>query len=115
MVNLADETMAAEYTTEDNFASKTNLIDLGERFQGVRETALAVCHHFSQPLTVIMCLLDLLMMKKADEKDIEEILFTMKRQAEVMQELLAKLREVECYETKEYSGFKMLNLEKNSL
>ena len=60
-----------------------------------------------------MCLIDLLMIKGELKEDSEEILVNMKKQAEIMQDLLAKLRKVESYKVKNYNGYKMLNIEEN--
>ena len=114
MANALERSYSGSYGQEDLRIHKNNLIDLAERFKGVQETALAVCHHFSQPLTVIMCLIDLLMLKGELERDSEEILVNIKKQAEIMQELLSKLRKVESYKIKNYNGYKMLNIEENA-
>ncbi len=113
MGNAIERSYSGSIDQEDLRIQQHNLVDLAERFQGVRETALAVCHHFSQPLTVIMCLIDLLIMKGELKRDSEEILLNMKKQAELMQELLTKLRKVESYKIKNYNGYKMLNIEEN--
>ncbi len=113
MGNAIERSYSGSIGQEELRIQQHNLIDLAERFQGVRETALAVCHHFSQPLTVIMCLIDLLIMKGELKSDSEEILLNMKKQAELMQELLTKLRKVESYKIKNYNGYKMLNIEEN--
>ncbi len=114
MSNAIERSYSGSFGQEDIMLKPHNLIDLAERLQGVRETALAVCHHFSQPLTVIMCLIDLLMIKGDLKEDSEEILMNMKKQAEIMQELLSKLRKVESYKIKNYNGYKMLNIEENA-
>ncbi len=111
MANAIERSYSGSFGQENLRIQQSNLIDLGERLKGVRETALAVCHHFSQPLTVIMCLIDLLMMKGELEGEYEQILEDIKKQTEIMQDLLSKLRNVESYKIKNYNGFKMLNIE----
>ncbi|HEC31932.1 MAG: hypothetical protein DRG59_02745 [Deltaproteobacteria bacterium] len=113
MANALERSYSGSFGQEELRPQQHNLVDLAERFKGVRETVLAVCHHFSQPLTVIMCLIDLLMIKGELKEDSEEILVNMKKQAEIMQDLLAKLRKVESYKVKNYNGYKMLNIEEN--
>jgi len=115
MANVAEDRFLTKYKREQVDLAERNLIDLEERFQGVRETALAVCHHFSQPLTVVMCLIDLLMMQKERSDEIDDILNNLKKQTEVMEDILKRLREVQYYNIKNYNGFKMLNLEDSTL
>jgi DNA-binding response OmpR family regulator len=75
-----------------------------ERWRVLLETAGAVAHEMSQPLTAVMGNLELLLHRMSDDQPEKAVLRRIFENGERAVDLLRKLQRIESYELKEYPG-----------
>lgn len=83
-----------------------------EKLQGVVEMARAVCHEMNQPLQAVIGLSELLAMDAEENDPIFKNLKNIQEQADRMGEITKKLMKVTRYETKDYPGEKIIDIDK---
>lgn len=80
-----------------------------ERLQGALITAATVAHVFSQPLTIIIGHVDLLL-SNANDKTIKKKLEIIKEQLRILSMTLQDLRNLQEYNTIEFNGLTLLDI-----
>ena len=80
-----------------------------EKLQGAQTTAATVAHLFSQPLTIIIGHVDLLL-SNAEEEKTKKKLVIIKEQLESLSMALQDLRGLREYNTVDFDGFTLLDL-----
>lgn len=86
-----------------------------EKFQGVLETAGAVCHELNQPLQVISLSSGLLLMDLAEDNPLYANIKRINRQVDRMGDITGKLITITRYETKDYLKGKIVDIDKASM
>lgn len=86
-----------------------------EKFQGVLETAGAVCHELNQPLQVISLSSGLLLMDLSEDNPQYEYIKRINRQVDRMGDITGKLMAITRYETKDYLKGKIVDIDKASM
>lgn len=84
-----------------------------ERLNGVIELAGAACHEMNQPLQAILGFAEIISMDSKDE-DMNQMLLEIKTQALRLSEITTKLRNITKYETMQYLGGKIIDINKSS-
>ena len=80
-----------------------------QKLQGAQTTAVTVAHLFSQPLTIIIGHVDLLL-SNAEEEKTKKKLAIIKEQLESLSMALQDLRSLREYNTIDFDGFTLLDL-----
>jgi PAS domain S-box-containing protein len=84
-----------------------------ERLNGVIELAGAACHEMNQPLQAILGFAEIISMDSKDEV-MNEMLGEIRTQALRLSEITTKLRNITKYETMQYLGGKIIDIDKSS-
>ena len=84
-----------------------------ERFKGVIELAGAACHEMNQPLQAILGFAEIISMD-CDDENLNEMLLEIRTQALRLSEITTKLRNITKYETMQYLGGKIIDINKSS-
>jgi signal transduction histidine kinase len=82
----------------------------GQRLQGALTAAATVAHLFSQPLTIIIGHVDLLL-SNAEEEKTKKKLMIIKEQLKTLSMTLQDLRNLREYNTIEFDGLKLLDMD----
>jgi signal transduction histidine kinase len=99
--------------TERNLAT-TERIEK-EKFQGVLETAGAVCHELNQPLQVLSGYVDIVLMQPPGETPPPDLATQIQDQVARMADITQKLQEITHYETMNYGEhLKIIDIHKAS-
>jgi DNA-binding response OmpR family regulator len=86
-----------------------------EKFQGVLEMAVAVCHEFNQPLMAISGYSEILLMDLSEDNPQYKILKTMNEQVHRLGKITKKLMGMTKYRTKSYLDCNIVDIDKASL
>ena len=86
-----------------------------EKFEGVLETAGAVCHELNQPLQALTGYAELLQEYEAASPDIKRMIGTIQSQVQRLADITGKLQRITRYETQPYaSGATIIDIHKAS-
>jgi signal transduction histidine kinase len=86
-----------------------------EKLQAILELAGGVCHELSQPMQAISGYCELLMINRKDDNPHSGMIKKMKAQIERMGGITNQLTRITKYETTDYLGGKIVDIEKSSL
>lgn len=86
-----------------------------EKFEGVLETAGAVCHEMNQPLQVILGYAELLLNETGEGARWHDLAERIRRQVERMADITGKLQKITRYETMDYGEHaRIIDIHKSS-
>lgn len=83
-----------------------------DRLHGVIEMAGAVCHEMNQPLMVLSGISELLALKLSEEDSLQSTIQKIGEQIEKLASITHKLMNITRYETKNYPGGKIIDIDK---
>ena len=83
-----------------------------DRLHGVIEMAGAVCHEMNQPLMVLSGISELLALKLPEEDPLQSTIQKIGEQIEKLASITHKLMNITRYETKNYPGGKIIDIDK---
>ena len=83
-----------------------------DRLHGVIEMAGAVCHEMNQPLMVLSGISELLALKLSEEDPLQSTIQKIGEQIEKLASITYKLMNITRYETKNYPGGKIIDIDK---
>jgi CheY-like chemotaxis protein len=85
-----------------------------ERLQGIIEMSGAVCHELNQPMQAILGYAEMLMMEIEDDNPYYGKINTIKVQIDRMENITQKLMGITKYETMEYLGGRIIDIDKSA-
>jgi len=91
-------------TTDNNHKTAQEKIDYKTKLEKCLIETRAICHELSQPITVISGYSELLLLNKKEDDPKYEKLFEIKKQADIIDKIVRRLRYLVKYTTSENSS-----------